>query len=104
MTNILVTATADVSLTGGTGPTSGTIQIEVVPSGDSQTAYVTNGNQTTQFTLSPSQILNATSQVLVNVPSGSYDIYASVLVNASGGGGTAGVNGTVNALSVRTNI
>jgi hypothetical protein len=104
MTNILVTAISDVSLSSDAPLAAiGTIQIAVVPSGDPQTAYVSNGSQTTAFSILPGQLLSATSQVLVNVPSGFYDIYASVIVEPAGGG-TAAANGSITALAVRTNI
>ncbi len=102
MTNVLITAVCDVSLTGGVN-TTGYITIAVVPSGAASTAYVTNGTQTTNFSLAPGSTINATSQVLVNVPSGTYDVYASVYVSTSAGG-SAIVNGRVNVLSVRTNV
>ena len=102
MTNIQVNAISDVLLTGG-ALTAGSIQIQLVPHGEAQTSYVTNGSQTTLFTISPGQILNAASQVLVTVPSGSYDVYASIVVLPSAGG-TVMANGSVNVLAVRSNI
>jgi hypothetical protein len=102
MTNIMVTAVADVSLTGGVA-TTGYIRISLVPAGSAETATVSNGLQTTNFSIQPADVISVTSQVLVNVPSGSYDIYADVVVNTSAAG-TAIVNGRVNVLSVRTNL